>query len=106
MHAWIESSLRLNAKVKDRNDSLYPHKHGSAQFRLQTQGEYTTVYHAVQNMESKDRPKRQALSRDAGRDMNADGEAACENNDVGYVNEVNGSTKVMGVRKRTTLGVC
>ncbi len=70
------------------------------------QGEYTTVYHAVQNMESKDRPKRQALSRDAGRDMNADGEAACENNDVGYVNEVNGSTKVMGVRKRTTLGVC
>lgn len=57
----------------------------------------------------KERPKRQALSRDAEPDMNADGEAACEvseNNDVEYVNEVNGSTKVMGVRKRITLGVC
>lgn len=60
-------------------------------------------------MENKERPKHQALSRDTGPDMNADGELAwevSENNDVEYVNEVDGSTLVMRVRIRITLGVC
>lgn len=43
----------------------------------------------VENMENKERPKCQKLSRDAGPDMNADGEPACEvseNKDPEYIN--------------------
>lgn len=69
------------------------------------QGEYTTVI----TVENKERPKCQKLSWDAGPDMNADGKPACEvseNKDAEYINEVNESTEVMGVRKGITHCQC